>query len=305
MITQILLIPIAAGSIMLHELAHLLLAHFFFGKNLRSLSNSHLPSCQSHRKFIANIKPSLTGLSATVRGLEKLSLAQRYAIYLAGPATNVLIAIGALVVAWLTYCPYGILCGVGQTCDINLEYEMCISSGSNLEYETCISSGIVTSGSVLHHIMLINIVLTAFNLLPIFPLDGGRLAQLFFGNRLGILRANRALLMLAKPVSAAIMALGLVQAILYPWNITLVCAGFYIRKKNKALPPILYLEWLQAMKAKQARAVSYPIKKITLPKDATVKQAVAYLGWDYVYEIKIGSGKYITEAELLKYINIV
>ena len=147
-------------------------------------------------------------------------------------------------------------------------------------------------------VFLYNIVLCVFNLLPVFPLDGGRLVQLFLGNRIGILRANRLLLKTGPVLGSVLIALGVVQAVLYPWNITLLCAGVYIHRKNKQMPTQLYWECIKALQAKTTRPL--PTKKIILPKDTTLKQAVEYLGWDYFAEIQVGAGCYISEKELLE-----
>jgi len=181
---------------------------------------------------------------------------QRGLVYLAGPAANVLIAVGM----W------------------------------GFSYDALPSN-------VLHGIAMANIALAVFNLLPVFPLDGARLLQLFLGNRLGIKRANRILLKLTTPVAGVLLALGLVQAILYPWNFSLICAGLYLWWQGKRLPAILHWEWLVAMHAKKDKLL--PIKKIVLPQDTTVKMAAEYLGWDYFAAIDLGQGRYVFEADLL------
>ena len=229
---------VACAALLAHELAHLALVKAFGGG-------------------IGGFRMSFLGATAWVRGLEKLKLWQRYAIYLAGPAANAFIAVGAWVAARF-------LCeGVG--------------------FEAA---------------FLYNAVLCAFNLLPVFPLDGGRLVQLFLGNRMGVLRANRLLLKAGPVLGGVLMALGIVQAVLYPWNITLLCAGVYIRRKNKQLAPQLYWECIKALQAKAHRQL--PTKKIILPKHTTLKQAVEYLRWDYFVEIQVETGRFISEDELLK-----
>jgi len=157
-----------------------------------------------------------------------------------------------------------------------------------------IAFGALTLGQ--SDIFIINIVLCGFNLLPVFPLDGGRIAQLFLGNRIGIIRANRVLIKVGIVVGGILMGFGLVQVVLYPWNMTLLCAGFYIRKKNKELPTYLYWECIQALKSKKD---SLPRKKIILPQNTTINQAVEYLRWDYLLEIYIDNNQYISERELL------
>ena len=220
---------ILVASLVLHELAHMVVAWGFGGK-------------------VDGVRLRTVGLTAWVRGLEKLAAWKRYAVYLAGPCANALLAL----VAWL-----------------------------------------------LHNqdAFIINMVLCVFNLLPVLPLDGGRLAQIFLGNRIGAMRANQVLLKIGPLAGLALMCLGLVQVILFPWNISLVCAGHYIRRKYKDMPVLLNWECLRAFEAKKARAL--PTKKIILPEGTTARQAVGYLGWDYFGEVWVG-GEVVQEWELVE-----
>lgn len=235
-----MILLIAAMSLAAHEFAHIALVRVYGGQ-------------------VSGFKLNLVGMAAWVRGLEKLKLWQRYAVYLAGPAANALIAVGAWVAARFYYGNAGFLQAV----------------------------------------FLYNIVLCVFNLLPVLPLDGGRLLQLFLGNRMGILRANRLLLRAGPVIGGILIGLGLVQAVLYPWNITLLCAGVYIRRKNVELPPLLYWECVKALQSKEKSQM--PVKKIILPRNTTVKRAVEYLGWDYIAEIYIDTIGWVSEDELMKY----
>jgi len=228
-------------SLLAHEFAHMAFVRTFGGQ-------------------VSKFKLSFLGAAAWVRGLEKLYFWQRFIVYLAGPATNALIAAAAWVTARFLY---------GQT-------------------------------ELLQAIFLYNIVLCVFNMLPVFPLDGGRLIQLLLGNRIGILRANRLLLKTGPLVGGLLIGLGLVQAVLYPYNITLLCAGIYIRRKNIQLPLPLYWECIQTLQAKDKKQMR--TKKIILPKETSVTRAVEYLGWDHSAMIYIGLSRCISEDELLEYL---
>ena len=234
-------------SLLTHEFAHMVFVRAFGGR-------------------VCGFRLSFLGATAWVIGLEKLKLWQRYAVYIAGPVANALLALGAWVAARFAW---------GQ-------------------------SGFVQAA------FLYNVVLCAFNMLPVLPLDGGRLLQLFLGNRMGVLRANRILLKAGSVAGGALMALGLVQAVLYPWNLSLLCAGMFIRRKNKQLPLPLYWECIKALQAKDRSKL--PTKKIILPKDTPVFKAVEYLGWDYWAEIHIGDGysvsRIISEEEIMKSLHL-
>ena len=173
-----LALPVAVMALLAHELAHLVL--------VRALGGG-----------IDGLRISFLGAAAWVRGLEKLKLWQRYAVYLAGPAANALFAVGAWAAARFLCADIGLETGPGRA-------------------------------------------------------------------------------RMAPALGVALMALGLVQAVLYPWNITLLCAGVYIRRRNKRLYPQLYWECIKALQAKAIRRL--PTRKIILPKHTTPKQAVEYLG---------------------------
>jgi len=235
---------------------------------------AHIGLVKAFGGQVRAVRVRVAGLGAWVRGVERFALWKRYGVYLAGPLVNGFIAFFAV---WLMGSHTAVI-ELGATLE---------AGGRGLIYI-----------EVLQNIFLYNMVLCVFNLLPVLPLDGGRLMQLFLGNRMGVIRANRVLLKIGPFFGGLLMCLGLVQAVLYPGNISLLCAGKYIRDKNKELPAMLYWEFVQGLKAKEGRVLR--VKKITLPKDMPAKQALEYLGLDYWGEIDIGGGVCISEKELVR-----
>ena len=82
-------------------------------------------------------------------------------VALAGPAVNVVIAAGLFVLLQLT------------------------SSGADVETLT------VTEGSFLERLMYVNVALVVFNLLPAFPMDGGRVLRAALAMRMEYTRATQ------------------------------------------------------------------------------------------------------------------
>ena len=79
-----------------------------------------------------------------------------------------------------------------------------------------------------HALYLANASLAAFNLLPVWPLDGAR-ALLALAERLGVERpAQRVLTGLAYALGLSMVALGLYGAWLGHVNLSLLCAGPYL-----------------------------------------------------------------------------
>jgi len=186
------------------------------------------------------------GLRARFRGLEKLHAWERYVIYGSGSCANIMVAAWTFTVSQLSY--FGI--------------------------------------PWLEELAFFNLALAIFNLLPVFPLDGGRICHQFLSNRLGMRRANRIMLKLGTCFVVALMFFGLLQVILYNYNITLLCAALYICQENKKMLPSLQLEFFQFLEAKRTpqRARLMPIRSITIPKNASLKYILDRLTMDHFTE---------------------
>ena len=76
----------------------------------------------------------------------------------------------------------------------------------------------------------INIALLLFNMLPVYPLDGGRILLALISKKMGLIRGNALLLKIGGLTNTMIFILGLVQIILFPFNASLLCLGLYIKK---------------------------------------------------------------------------
>ena len=235
----------AVIALVVHEWAHVLAVNYLGGK-------------------VEKVGIFPLGLRARFRGLEKLTGWERYVIYGAGSAANIIAAAWTFTVSRLSY--FGI--------------------------------------PWLEQLALFNLVLCVFNLLPALPLDGGRIFHQFLSNRFGILRANRFMLKLGLCLAYTLMALGFVQLILYSYNITLLCAGLYIKQQNREIEPRLQVEFFQFLNAKKhpARGRLMPTRRVKIPHDAKLKAALARLTMDHFTEFDIEKCSPVTEAALLEYI---
>ena len=205
------------------------------------------------------------GIKARFTGLEKLLAWERYVIYGAGSLANLIMAAWAFSVSRMSY--FGV--------------------------------------PWLEAFALYNIVLCVFNLIPVLPLDGGRIVHQFLSNRIGILRANRIMVRIGLGVGIALMFLGVVQVVLYNYNITLLCAGIYIKHQNKEMKPRLQMEFFKALEAKNApaRARLMPVKTVMIHKNASVKHAMDRLTMDHFVAFSIKERGYtLHERVLLEHI---
>jgi len=203
------------------------------------------------------------GFFAKVRRLEGLCGWERYVIFAAGPAANFAVAIWAIIVSRVSY--------------VGVEW--------------------------LDTLAFYNVVLGVFNLTPTLPLDGGRIALQFLGNCIGILRASRVIKRLGIFVAWVFIGLGVVQMVLFPFNITLFCAGVFLRHKNKNIAPELQAAFYAALSGKSLRARTLPIKEVLVPPETEIKHALERLAGDYFIVFRIDEKKRpLREQTLLEYV---
>jgi Zn-dependent protease len=126
------------GCIVLHELGHALMARYY-------------------RIGTEDITVYPLGGVARLKGMSEVP-SEEIAIALAGPAVNVVIAALLTALLWLGG---GIQMGAfGHTLDVGLQSR---------------EPGTLSAASLfVHWLLLTNVALVVFNLLPVFPMDGGR-----------------------------------------------------------------------------------------------------------------------------------
>jgi len=153
---------------------------------------------------------------------------------------------------------------------------------------------------------LYNLVLCGFNMMPIFPLDGARLFQLWAGNCIGVMRANRWTLWAGKICCIALMLLGTVQAILYAPNITMLIAGFALWRRNRSLQLELTGEFYMAMLKKPARLAkkALSIRAICAYSHQSLAPIVDSMGWDNILTVTMPDqdNVVITELDILNHV---
>ncbi len=77
---------------------------------------------------------------------------------------------------------------------------------------------------LLQNLMVINVMLLLFNLIPAFPMDGGRVLRAVLASRMGLRRATR----IAASVGQALAVLFGMWAIFYSWNPILLLIAVFV-----------------------------------------------------------------------------
>ena len=211
------------------------------------------------------------GEAAVLKGLDRKNPWVRAAVILAGPAMNLIIGFAGL---WLF-----------SISDITMPEK----------------------GFGLGYFFSANIVLGLFNLLPAFPLDGGRLCQLFLGNTIGVTCANRLLCHISRIFAVLMIIAGIIQFTLFSYNMSLYLVGVYIIKNLRREQLKLSFDFFCYFSpSRRAGHRAMPIKFYAVAPSARTEDLINCLRWDVFSVFNIYSencvGNSFSEKDLLHYI---
>lgn len=151
----------------------------------------------------------------------------------------------------------------------------------------------------------INLVLGIFNLLPVYPLDGGKILHYTAAYFTGTLRSGRYITWVSCFVSICIMGAGLLQLVLYGFNISLFAVGLYIYRLNRyKFINVSYGFYCTLTRKKKRRIL--PVRTVVVSGRAKAKILIYRLGWDYYLNIFVkgadGQIEAVSEDSFIKYI---
>ncbi|MTI48501.1 M50 family metallopeptidase [Sporosalibacterium faouarense] len=93
------------------------------------------------------------------------------------------------------------------------------------------------NNSVINLIIRSNIIIGSFNLLPVFPLDGGKIVRALFSNRVGFKACTRMMTKATYFICIFVIIIGVVNFVLYQEGLYLILISIFVllaaRKENK------------------------------------------------------------------------
>lgn len=144
---------------------------------------------------------------------------QEFLVAIAGPMVNVVIALVLLVLGWLIF--------QNERWEIFkwfLEQQLTFADAEETA-QAIAEAGIETTGFLFYLPVLIatNIALVVFNLIPAFPMDGGRIFRALLAMRIGRVRATRVAAIVGQVIAVAFVGFGL-----YTGAFTLTLIGIFV-----------------------------------------------------------------------------
>ena len=127
----------------------------------------------------------------------------------------------------------------------------------------------------------VNMLIGVFNLLPFLPLDGGRLLLNWWGRHSGTLKAAGILTKMSRGFGYFLIAIGVVQAVLYPYMFSLLLIGCYMVSVNrKEYLHITYGLYKQLMKKNKN---TLPIRACYTGENALLGELTSVMNPDYYF----------------------
>lgn len=152
----------------------------------------------------------------------------------------------------------------------------------------------------------INFSIFLINLLPAYPLDGGRLLQYTLSSRIGILNSNKIVLKISVITGIIFFMAGLMQLILFSYNISLLCMGFYIIKINSGSNIALTCEFYRSVIDKNGGEKISRVRELIADIQTPAKAVINKVCSDYYIIVNITkSGRIagrVTETEIMEHI---
>ncbi len=150
-----------------------------------------------------------------------------------------------------------------------------------------------------------NFVIAFFNLLPIVPLDGGKLFQIYFGNKIGVLRTNRILIKISRIFSILFIILGIAQFIIFKYNFSLILIGIYIYNILERENFKMATEFYKVLLSKKNKKI-IKIENILVSKNTKIKTILYKLCWDKYFVLEIAENnrviKRLYEYDFSRYV---
>ena len=151
----------------------------------------------------------------------------------------------------------------------------------------------------------INWAIALWNLLPSPPLDGGRLLLLVLDFFFGFSLANKICRVISMIISVLLICAGFARTILFPYDISLLFAAFYLfklSKKELCMAAFDFYKYIFSGEEKYKRPMG--VKNLFIPPSMPLKKALDKLCYDrvIVYHIFTDNGILnISEKQLINY----
>lgn len=161
--------------------------------------------------------------------------------------------------------------------------------------------------SYLNPVLITNIYLAVFNLIPAFPLDGGRILLELLAGRMGLLAAGRLIRRLALMLSVTLLLFGAWQLYMTTFNFSLIIIGVYIfvlLKTGGMESALMNIRQIIYRRSRLMRKGIYPARDLVAIKSTLLSETLKNMDFDsfhlvYVLDDDLRLLRVFTENEIM------
>lgn len=152
-----------------------------------------------------------------------------------------------------------------------------------------------------------NLLLALFNLVPAFPLDGGKILMELLSGSMGILGAGRLIRRIAWFISSAMLLAGIYQLYITSYNVSLIIVGLYIQLtlRNAGMESALMnIRQILYRRTKLLKKGIYPARDLVVTKSAKLGDTLKSMDFDryhiiHMLDDELRLSRSFTESEIM------
>jgi len=156
--------------------------------------------------------------------------------------------------------------------------------------------------------VITNIYLAVFNLLPVLPLDGGRILKEVLKGRLGLISASRVTGRVSVFFCLALIAAGVIQLFNGFYNFSLLFAGLFILvalKQGKTEAALMNVKNIIFRRSRLLKKGIYPARDLVVMKTTLLGETIKNMDFDrfhliYVLDEDLKIAGFFTEQEVFQ-----
>lgn len=159
----------------------------------------------------------------------------------------------------------------------------------------------------LQYFIIINTYLAVFNLLPILPLDGGRILKDMLTGRLGFFLGSRYLSKISLCFSSVLIIAGSIQLFYHSYNFSLFILGvytFFTLKVEEMEAALMNIKHVVYRRARIFKKGIYPARDLVAIKTVHLREVLKFMDFDqfhfiYVMDENLNLLKIFTEQDVV------